>query len=438
MRQITRGRIAIKMLSYIAIFVTYFIEMLIAYVFFLQIGERKHNLLKCFLIGISAFSIGAAGDIIFNSTVWINAVSFVLIHIIFGYFCFDIKITKLAFYSIIMDIFSAATEIVSIFIISAVTDTEITEYISNLNFFIIDVAISKAIYFITCLILSALVKKEKSNMKIPVSLYFYPTVVVLTLIMMWVICASYNLSNMHQILMSAVSVLLFFSTVMLFIVYQQSIDRENRCLILENEIRKEKTDKNYYRILEYQNKELMIYAHDTKNHLDAIKALNDNKQIDEYLTKMTDQLNLHTSMCRSGNRTLDVIINKYVTECEMKHISIETDVARANLKAVDDYDLVTVLGNILDNAVESAAKSKEKFISLTTKKVNTYETAIIVNSCDAPPKTSGGNLKTTKSDAHRHGLGMKSVMKVIERYDGDLDWEYDSENKRFITTVILK
>lgn len=428
----------VKVLSIIAVFITYFIEMLIAYIFFLQIGERKCSLLKCLLTGTIAFSIGAVGDIAFNSTVWINAGTFVLIHIIFAICCFEIRITKIIFYSIIIDIFSAATEIVTIFIISAVTDTEITEYINNIYFFIIDVAISKTIYFLTCLMLSALIKKESGNMKIPVSLFFYPTVVVFALIMMWMICANYRLSTVHQILMSTVSALLFFSTVTLFIVYQRNIDRENRYLILENEIQKEKTDKNYYSILEHQNRELMIYAHDTKNHLNAIKALNDNKQIDEYLTQMTNELKIHSIMCHSGNRILDVIINKYVTECEMKNICIEFDTTKSNLNTVNDYDLVTVLGNVLDNAVAAASESAEKCISVTIKKVNTYDSVIVVNSCDIQPNAIGKELKTVKGDVNHHGFGMKSVMKVLKKYNGDLDWEYDKKNKRFITTVILK
>lgn len=422
----------------IAIFATYFIGVLIAYVFFSQIADKKHSFFKCCLIGTAFFSIGALCDIFFNSTVWINAITFVIIHTLFALVCFNVRTTKILFYSIIMDIFSAATEIVTIFIISAVTNTEITAYISNINFFIIDVAISKTLYFLTCLILSALAKKDKNNIRTPVTLYFYPIVVVLTMIALWSVCANYDLSNTHQILLSAVSALLFFSIVILFIVYQMNIAKENQYLIIENEIKKEQTDKNYYRILEHQNKELMIYAHDTKNHLNAIKALNENEQIDEYLNQMTNELKSYSSTCHSGNHTLDVIINKYITECEVKEISFEFDVKLSNLSVVSDYDLVTVLGNILDNAVEASSQSEERYITLKTNKVNTYDSVIIVNSCDSRPNAVNRELKTTKSSSHLHGLGLKSVMKTLKKYKGDLEWEYSDELKEFTTTIILK
>lgn len=182
----------------------------------------------------------------------------------------------------------------------------------------------------------------------------------------------------------------------------------------------------------------MIYAHDTKNHLNAIKALNTNEQIDKYLTQMTNELKAHSSTCHSGNHTLDVIVNKYVTECEIKNINFDFDLRLSNLKIADDYDLVAILGNILDNAVESAYKSQNKNISLRTGKVNTYDSIMITNSCDISPQSVNGELKTSKSDKKSHGLGIKSVKKVLKKYKGDLEWDYDCENKQFSTTIILK
>ena len=418
--------------------IAFFLEMLIAYIFFSQIGERKYNSWICCLIGTVVFEIGALGDIVFSNTIWLNILLTFIINILFAYFCFKINIKKIIFYSILLVIFSFALELITVFIISTVTKSEINAYVDNLALFAIDCSISKSLYFLTCLILSNFIKKEKSSIKIPFALYIYPAVIVSALVLFWNICVDYDLSNMHQILLSIISVAMFFSAAILFIVYQDNVAKENQYLIIEQEIEKSNIDKKFYDILEQQNKELMIYAHDTKNHLNAIKALNNNEQIDEYLTKMTDELKAHSSTCHSGNHTLDVIINKYVTECEMKNIGFDFDIRLSNLKIADDYDLVTILGNVLDNAVESAYNAQNKKISLRTNKVNTYDSIIVTNSCDSPPQSVNGELKTTKKDKKSHGLGIQSVMKILKKYKGDLDWEYSSEEKQFTTTIILK
>ena len=89
------------MANNIAICTTYFIEMLIAYIFFSQIGEKKYNIWCCCLIGTAVFEVGALSDIVFSNTIWINALMFIIINFFFALFCFNIKTTKILFYSII-------------------------------------------------------------------------------------------------------------------------------------------------------------------------------------------------------------------------------------------------------------------------------------------------------------------------------------------------
>ena len=79
------------MASNIAICTTYFIEMLIAYIFFSQIGERKHNFWLCCIIGTVVFEVGAISDIIFSNTIWLNALMFIIINFLFAVLCFNIN-----------------------------------------------------------------------------------------------------------------------------------------------------------------------------------------------------------------------------------------------------------------------------------------------------------------------------------------------------------
>lgn len=79
-----------------------------------------------------------------------------------------------------------------------------------------------------------------------------------------------------------------------------------------------------------------------------------------YISKMTESLATYSKVSHSGNHILDVIIDKYVTECKIKKIKFDFDIKNNNLKNVEDYDLVAILGNLFDNAVEAAEKSSLK------------------------------------------------------------------------------
>ena len=88
----------------------------------------------------------------------------------------------------------------------------------------------------------------------------------------------------------------------------------------------------------------MIYAHDAKKHLDAIQAINDDPRIGTYVQNLSKQLRDYTRNGHSGNRLLDIMIQKYTVDCEMRGIQFEYDVKVCNLSHLDDADLVTILG----------------------------------------------------------------------------------------------
>lgn len=427
------------MLNTVSSFIIYFLEMLISYIFFSGIADKKIPYIKCVSIGTLLFETGAIANLLFNNTIWINTLSFFLINLAFALICFNIKKQNAIFLSILLVIFSTATEFATIFIVSILFSAEITGYNTNNILLFIDVIISKALYFITCLLLVRLVKKDSSNSKFPISFYIFPISVSVSFLAFWYICAREIISETNQIILAIISILLFSATVFLFITYQHNIEKENQFILLKSEFTRLQTEKNYYDILEHQNQQLLIYAHDAKNHLTAIKDLNTNPIIEDYIQTMTNNLSEYSKVCHSGNITLDVILNRYKTECELKGINFAFDIRLNNLSFVDDFDLVSILDNLLDNAIESAGKTKEKLIMFETDNRNSYTVIIISNSCEQSPTTTNNNrLITTKKDKTVHGLGLKSVSNTLKKYNGDIDWEFLKDKNQFITTVMLR
>ncbi len=423
------------MIQFLIFVEIYLIEMFSAYIFFSQIGIKKFKTVYCLLIGIVVFSLALFANFFGENIIWLNLIMYILANFMFGYFCFNIGIKKILVYSLILVAISSLFEILVEFTLTLLTDVQIQGYLHDNLVFFFHGTISKIFYFFSAIILSQFVVKEK-KFKIPISLYIHPTTILIVLIVAWYVCRS-GVSSQSQMALSVVCVALLFSMVILFLTYQRSVEKENELLQLKNEMNKIETEMTYYDILERQNQDLMIYAHDTKNHLSAIKNLSTSPQIDEYIDKMSESLEKYKNVSHSGNHTLDVIISKYVTECKIKNIKFSYDVHLKNLEYVEDYDLVTILGNLLDNALESAANSENSEITLSTDYRNTYDVLVISNSCDTPPTLSNKKLVSTKTDKKLHGIGIKSVTKTLQKYNGDFEWEYDEENKIFTSIVML-
>lgn len=426
------------MLVNIAFIMVFFIEMLIATIFFNSISEKKKSLPIILLIGTLIFETGTLINVFVVSTSWLNVTFSVLATVALSILFFNIKTKRAIFYSVLLVSLSTILEHIVIFVISFFSKLYLTDYQSETTLLVVEVIISKIIYFISVLILQKFSQKDKTIAKVPAAFYLFPIITSVSVLCFWYISLSQQLELQNQIVLGIVSVLLLFATLFIFFAFQNHAQKESKMLLLQQEQDKIKTDLSYYDILEKQNTNLRSYAHDARNHLSAIKNLNTDPEIDSYVSEMIRSLEEYSNVSHSGNRILDVIINKYVTECNIHDIKFTFDVKNNNLTGLEYHDTVTILGNLLDNAIEASLNSKEKSIILETDFRNNYSVIIISNSCDVQPKFDNTRTPvTTKQNKALHGFGLRSVKKTIKKYDGDFALEYDENKMLFIATIMI-
>ena len=102
-----------------------------------------------------------------------------------------------------------------------------------------------------------------------------------------------------------------------------------------------------------------------------------------------------------------------------------------------DFDLCIIFGNLLDNAIEACSKMnnipKEIFIKVRMQHDIIY--IYVKNTSYKYPKKIDGKFITSKKNKEYHGIGIESVRKSVEKYNGHLDFDYD--NNMFRTTIII-
>lgn len=381
--------------------------------------------------------VGSVINILFQNNGVINMISTCFINIIFACICFSTNLYKSSFYSALLGIINGDMEVSVVFLSSFLTDRIFYDYNSSLILTIFQAITIKTLYFLVILILIKVIHPEENHSTFPLVFLIYPVCAAVCQVIFWHICFLPNTSYHVQFLLSLASVCIFASTILLFVTYSHQLKATSQSLQMKSELARLQTEQSYYQILEQQNQQLMMYAHDAKKHLSAIQALNDDPQIGNYVVALSQQLADYSRNCHSGNKLLDVIIHKYTVDCKMRGIQFEYDVKVCNLSQLEDIDLVAILGNLMDNAVAAAERSESKWVMLNTVHRNAYSVIILSNSCDTQPKQSGGRLLSTKSDASLHGFGLKSVAKTIGKYQGDFEWSYDAENYAFTVTVMI-
>lgn len=415
----------------------YLIEMLISYIFYSSLVEQKCSTAKTLLIGAGLFTLGSAVNILLRNNVPVNTLTTWLINIVFAYSCFDSSFSKSMFYAAILVTVNFAIEM-SIIVISAfMVGESFLGYNDNFILLVFQAITIKTLYFLITLLLIKALRPGDDRSTVPLDFLVYPVSIAVCLTIFGYICSRPTTGSKVQLLLAVSSACLFVSAIFLFFAYSHQVRKERQILQIQSELSRLQTERSYYQILDRQNQQLMLYAHDAKKHLAAIQALNEDPAIGNYVAKLSEQLNDYSKSRSSGNKLLDIMLNKYEIDCKMRGISFEYDVKTCNLSQLEDIDLVAILGNLLDNAVTASEKSAQKYISLSTVYRNRYSVLILVNSCDTPPKQSGNRLISTKSETGFHGFGLKSVAKAIEKYDGDYEWDYDADQQVFTFTVMV-
>lgn len=110
-----------------------------------------------------------------------------------------------------------------------------------------------------------------------------------------------------------------------------------------------------------------------------------------------------------------------------------------------------MFGNLLDNALEAALTAQKAssqqtngqnglFIELNVEQKgdSAFTMITMVNSCTEKPALAGnGRLRSAKRDGQQHGLGMRSVERVVDTYKGKMQTSYDAQKNTFHTVIML-
>lgn len=419
----------------------YVFEMLIAFAFFSKNYNKKlKSNSAVILIGLVLFVPCAFVFSLFTNEI-INLILFFVINFVFAILCFEISFKSSIIQGIVLDAIMYLSELLTIFLSSAILNIPTTTYKTNFIAFVMLSSISKVLYFTLSQILSFVIKKdklEKSNTKHFLPLFVFPILTIATCTVFLFIALDVTLSAAYQIILFTICVLFIFACIFIFLYYQVLLEKEARINELESEQKLNSVNKTYLDILEHQNNEFQMMFHDTKNHYMALSNLENIEDVKNYIEKLYPNFENFNHIRISNNKMIDLILNKYIVLCKNNDIKFSYEVKTANLEYINNVELSMILNNALDNAVESAKESAEKIIEFSLRHINNMDLLSIVNSCDNAPIFQDGHLITTKKQSKNHGLGCKIIERHTKSNNGKYEWFYDKKEKRFHLSLLFQ
>ncbi|MCL1916815.1 MAG: GHKL domain-containing protein [Peptococcaceae bacterium] len=182
------------------------------------------------------------------------------------------------------------------------------------------------------------------------------------------------------------------------------------------------------RLMQESLEKMKSYKHDMKMHLAAIKDYTgDNKKAVEYLNSLLGSIEESEVYSDTGNIAFDSIINFKLKNAKEDNIKPEIEILVPSALNIEVADIVTILGNLLDNALDAVAKVEEKLLKLTIKFSKGNLFIKMDNTFDGEVNYTGNNKAgeekriATRKEGEQHGYGLKNIRKSVEKYNGCVD-----------------
>lgn len=179
-----------------------------------------------------------------------------------------------------------------------------------------------------------------------------------------------------------------------------------------------------------------IKFHDIKNRLDNLQKMIGTADSESNLSELKRTVQIYASMANTGNSTLDAVLMEKGLLCEMNNVHFSYIADGKLISFMDITDVFSLFNNLLDNAIECVLKEENMDKRIVSMNITRAGDAVVINVENyCPYKVDFSAPLTTKKDKALHGIGMKGINYVVEKYDGTIN--YSQEDNIVCASVLF-
>lgn len=202
---------------------------------------------------------------------------------------------------------------------------------------------------------------------------------------------------------------------------------------------KNKHSEKYYLIERKRNEQLRALQHDVLKHYSFLNELLKSGEVTramQYLGDVAEDGYSATSRINTNNEAVNIILNEKINVCKEKGIGLVFQINDLSAVPLADKDMVIILSNILDNAIEACEKcSGDRTIRVKLIKNHDQFVVSVKNPYEGRLSMKGDKLMTSKEDDFYHGMGLTSVGICLIKYNGTYAINGDKNQFHFSAVI---
>lgn len=234
-------------------------------------------------------------------------------------------------------------------------------------------------------------------------------------------------------------IIMFIASFMIwFLLIKTSKNNKIKTELLLQEQREEMYKKSVLSTNE-QIESISKIKHDIKNKTSSIYQLLESNEIDiakKLCLSVDGELKETFTPLATKNPVLNAIVNVEIKKAIASGINFSQNISE-NLLLVDDSDVISLVGNLCDNAIEYliCIPKEKRYMELNIHSHNNFYCITCINTIKQSVLRENPNLDTTKADCKFHGKGLDILKNISNKYNGEL--VINEEDKKISISIIL-
>ena len=330
-----------------------------------------------------------------------------------------------------------AVDYLYVVLIFKVLNADYNSWLTNPSVYVIIMLSSK----FTAYMLSYIVKICFKNKKISTfeKKYFYlsalfPIFSFITLVILLNITFYYNITS-YTIAIDVFGIILaniFILTIFDKLSLERELEQEK--IILEQQLKTETGNVETVKNMFSQQRKL---THDFSNHIHTIHDMAQREQaqtVVDYTENLLSTVSHRAMVIDTNNITVDAIINQKYMKGQQLGIAMSFEINDLSKLPISNNDIVIILGNALDNAIEAATKTDDKSVKIKILRDKT-ETFISVVNSSLPVTVKDKTYVVQKDRTAYHGFGLNNIRTTLSKYKHIFAIDYRKGKFQFCTLI---
>lgn len=238
------------------------------------------------------------------------------------------------------------------------------------------------------------------------------------------------LTGVNKIVLPSSTFLLLLTNVVTFSIFDRLIENAEKARKMERLYQKSRAEIENLKYLSKIDDEHKAFLHDVSRFARTAGELVVKGEIKEAMAILT-QIGTRIQNIREFQYSSDALLNSILSErkfvADSKGIRYHVDIEGGlNIKAMEELDVISIVGNLLDNAIEAAGKVEDSPYAECKMYMATGGNFLMMefqNNFKIQPQIGKEGYISSKREPGSYGVGLHTVEKLVKQYNGIMKTE---------------